>query len=472
MPARALNQGYILTAAQMRAAEAALMRGGVSVDTLMQRAGAGAAHWIWRLYPNIRTQILCGPGNNGGDGYVIAQWLRAKGQPVELVVAAAPATDAARRAAAGWQGPTLRLDQAKPAPLFIDCLFGTGLTRPIAETLYSEFLRLCDGARHCVAVDIVSGVDSDSGVAHGPVRRFDLTIALGAVKPAHCLPGRHRYQHQLVGVDLGISAASDMRLMQKPVLSAPARDAHKYRRGLVLIVAGEMPGAAWLAAQAAQRAGAGYVRIAVLDPQAFPCGSIVVQPCADAAALAETLRDERIAAVLIGPGLGRSPASRALLDAALASGRRMVLDADALSLLGLSAAERLSALAQPAIVTPHRGEFAAISAAEPMRQDMAALRRFAHASGAVALLKGAETMLAAPDGHIMLAVEGPSWLATAGSGDVLSGVIAAQLASGQPAFAAASTGQWLFERAAQLAGPVLRPEDVIVQLPLAVSECL
>lgn len=472
MPARGLNDGYILTAAQMRAAEAAVMRGGVSIDMLMQRAGAGAAQWIWRLYPNIRTQILCGPGNNGGDGYVIAQWLLAKGQSVELVAAAAPATDAARQAAAGWQGPTLGLDEAKPAPLFVDCLFGTRLTRPLAEPLSSQFLRLRDGARHCVAIDMVSGVDSDSGAVYGTARRYDLTIALGAAKPAHYLPGRHRYQGQLVGVDIGIAAPSDLRLLQKPVLTPPAPDAHKYRRGLVLIVTGAMPGAAWLAAQAAQRAGAGYVRIAAPRPGDFPCGSIVVQPCADADALTEILSDERIGAVLIGPGLGQSSKSRTLLDTALASGRRLLLDADALPLLGRSAAERLSALAQPVIVTPHRGEFAAISGVDPTHQDRAALRAFAQTSGAVTLLKGAETMLAAPNGQLTLAVHGPSWLATAGSGDVLSGVIAAQLASGQAAFAAACTGQWLFERAAQLAGPVLRPEDVIAQLPAAVAECL
>ncbi|WP_420142432.1 NAD(P)H-hydrate epimerase, partial [Sphingomonas sp.] len=312
----------ILTAAETRAAEQAAIAAGSDVDALMERAGARVAEAAWRIAGRAPTLILCGPGNNGGDGYVAARLLHARGVSVRVAALAPPASDAARKAAARWEGETIAFDRAEPATLVIDALFGTGLKRALDQEVARRLCSLVEGARWNIAVDLPSGVSTDDGALLGDVPRFGMTVALGALKPAHrLLPAAERCGLVTVG-DIGLDLRdADLAEIALPALRAPGHGDNKYTRGKVLVVAGAMPGAAALAAGAAQRAGAGYVELAGGAGEGAPLA--LVRRAWDAAAL----DDKRVGAVVVGPGLGRDGAARDRLDAALASGRPLVIDA-------------------------------------------------------------------------------------------------------------------------------------------------
>lgn len=448
----------ILTAAEMRAAEAAVIAAGTPVETLMERAGEGVAEAAWRYAGVPPTLIVCGPGNNGGDGYVAARILNERGVPVRVAATAEPRTDAARAARAGWTGPVEEFATARPAPLLIDALFGTGLARPLEEALSGKLIELAEAARLRIAVDLPSGVATDDGALLSPVPRFELTVALGALKPAHRLQPSAQHCGLVAIADIGIPAPSARAVeIARPHLPPPMAADHKYSRGMVVIVAGPLKGAASLAASAAQRAGAGYVLVAG-EVDGGPA-SLVKRPMADAAALAALLDDERIGAVVIGPGLGRDVAARRLLDTALASGRKLVLDADALMLLG-SGYARLRRRFDPVILTPHEGEFRQMFGDLPgSKLDRA--RAAAAKSGAVVLLKGADSVVAHPDGRAAIAPPAPAWLASAGTGDVLAGIIGAIRARGFEPFEAAQAALWIHGEAARLAGPNLIADDLV-----------
>ncbi|HMP57453.1 MAG TPA: NAD(P)H-hydrate epimerase, partial [Novosphingobium sp.] len=239
----------ILTVAQMRAAEHALIDAGTSVDELMQVAGRGAAEWVWRIAGHRAVTVVCGPGNNGGDGYVIAETLRARGNPVKVIAATEPKTDAARHARALFGGEALGASVDPAGEVLVDCLFGSGLTRPLAPDHAGLLNRLASHHRHRVAVDLPSGVQSDSGMMlNADLPDYDLTIALGAWKFAHfVMPASARMgQLRLVGIGVDEVPGAAHRVA-RPRFGIPAADAHKYRRGLVGVVAGAMPGAALLA---------------------------------------------------------------------------------------------------------------------------------------------------------------------------------------------------------------------------------
>jgi hydroxyethylthiazole kinase-like uncharacterized protein yjeF len=398
---------FILTAAEMRAAEEAAIAAGTSVKELMERAGKAAAETIWRYAGPLPTLVLCGPGNNGGDGHVIARELAARGVDV-------------RTATLG------ELAAAAPAPLLIDALFGTGLSRPLEQS--QLLLDLAAAATVRVAVDLPSGVATDDGAILSPVPDYDLTITFQTLKPSHLLQPAARHMGRIVVADIGIMAASDLTEIGPAAPREPGPDDHKYSRGYVAVLAGEMPGASALAAAAALRAGAGYVRL--IGPPVAGIPNAIVQGPGDPETL---LADARIGAVLVGPGLGRD--SR-LLELAVASGRPLVLDAGALR-------------AQPnAILTPHEGEFArlfpGLSGSKVERA-----RAAAAASGAVIVYKGADTVVAAPDGRAAIAPPAPAWLATAGTGDVLAGIIAARRAALDDPFEAACAGVWMHNHAAR-----------------------
>ena len=340
----AMTGRVILTAAGMRAAEEAAIAAGTPVEELMERAGLAAAEAIWRYAGPLPALVLCGPGNNGGDGYVIARALQARGMAVRVAALAEPKSEAARKARAAWGGPVEALAGAEPAPLLIDALFGTGLARPLDEAV---FRRLCDlPARVRVAVDLPSGVATDDGRVLSPVPDYDLTLAFQTLKPSHLLQPAARHMGRLVVADIGIEAAGSLHEIGAPELSPPGPDDHKFSRGLVTIVAGDLAGAAALAAAAAVRSGAGVVRLQARD---FVPGvpAAVVQRPGDPL---DRLDDPRIGALLIGPGLIEG--GEDLLEAVLASGHPLVLDAGALRLLGARRAEG-------AILTPHDGEFRA-----------------------------------------------------------------------------------------------------------------
>jgi ADP-dependent NAD(P)H-hydrate dehydratase / NAD(P)H-hydrate epimerase len=453
----------ILTAQAMRDAEQRLIDGGTSVETLMERAGACVAEAAWRMAGAVPTLILCGPGNNGGDGYVVARLLRERGVPVEVFAAAPPATEAARAAAAAWGGALVERDDASPAMLVIDAMFGKGLKRPLEEGLAAFLFERVAAARWSIAVDLPSGVATDDGAVMGQVPPFSATIALGAMKPAHRLLPAAKHCGLVVVGDIGLGHVPSPALIEigRPVLAAPGHSDNKYTRGKVLVIDGAMSGAAALMAGAAQRAGAGYVELAGRSATNVP--HALVQRAWDEALLA----DDRVGAVVIGPGLGRDADAQARLDAALASGRPLVLDADALTLVGQNGHERL----EGHVLTPHWGEFTRLFD-DNGKDRLSQARSAAAASGAIILLKGADTIVAHPDGRAAIAPLAPAWLASAGTGDVLAGIAGAMVARGLTPFDAAKAAVWLHGEAARLAGSALIADDLITHLPAALEQCL
>jgi hydroxyethylthiazole kinase-like uncharacterized protein yjeF len=399
--------------------------------------------------------VLCGPGNNGGDGYVAARHLSQRGIPVRVAALGEPKSETARWARSGFDGTVEPLSEATAgAPLVIDSLFGTGLKKPLDSDGADHLGRVCNQASVAVACDIPSGVDSDSGALLGSVPRFDLTVAFGALKPAHRLmPAMHRCG-RVVLAGIGIAADTDWREIAVPSIPPLDPGGHKYGRGLVHLLAGKMPGAIALAATAAARSGAGYVRVSTSR-------SIDNIPAAVVQADTAHLDDDRIGCIVIGPGMGDVPQ---LLTLALTSKAPKVIDADAIGHLGDP--ERLKG--QDAILTPHEGEFrrlfGEIAGARPERALEAARR-----SGAVVVYKGPDTLVASPDGRLGFAPPAPAWLATAGTGDVLAGIAAAMRARGLAPFEAACAAVWLHGRAAEIAGPHMIADDLAAAIPKALD---
>jgi hydroxyethylthiazole kinase-like uncharacterized protein yjeF len=463
-----VNFAQVLTAEQMRAAEQVLFGAGLPEIDLMERAAGGAAEWIRRIAAGRAVTVLCGPGNNGGDGYVIARALREAGNAVTIIAPRPPATATAREALRRWGGAVAEQAGDAGGDVFVDCLFGSGLARPLSEADTALLRNLAARHRHRVAIDLPSGIASDDGAVLGEgVPAFDLTLALGAWKFAHwSLPGR-ALMGQMRLVPIGIGAVEGAaQIVGRPAIAAPAADSHKYRRGLLAIIGGGMPGAGLLAAAAAQHAGAGYVKLlaAQSDPRTPP--DVVT----DTAPLPEALADARIAAVLVGPGLGRDETARQRLDAALKQAPALVLDADALMLLGPGMLPQ----GRPILATPHDGELDTLCRSfavtgETRRERALAL---AAASGMVVLAKGPDSIVAAPDGRLALGMPAPSWLSVAGTGDVLAGIAASRMACGRDPFTAACEALWLHGEAARLAGPAFTPSQLAERVQQALAACL
>ena len=443
----------VLTAAGMRAAEDAAVAAGTSVGTLMDRAGQGIAQAARRLAAGAEILIVCGPGNNGGDGYVAAAALRAAGLSVRVAAGADPKTDAARDARRRWIGAVEPLSALRPAPILIDCLFGTGLTRPLDAAVDAQLARLASTAHIVIAADLPSGTDADTAEAPDWATQTPatLTLALGALKPAHILHPAAAACGTIRLVDLGIACPDDVRVAAAPQLPRPGPESHKYTRGMVAIVAGHMEGAARLAAVAALRSGAGYVALYGGSGQGGP-DAIVHRPYDR-----ESLADPRIGALLIGPGLGRDAAARARLAALVdADAYPLVIDGDALHLLDPAA---LRTRRHPVVLTPHAGEFTALFGTLP-GSALDRARPAAARSNAIVVLKGPTTIVASAARTIVHPAGNP-WLSTAGTGDVLAGTIAAQLAHrGADPLAAASAGTWLHTRAASLCGKSFIADDL------------
>ncbi len=471
-PQRALampNPDQILSAAQMRGAEGALVAQDVSVDELMQRAGRGAAEWVWRAAGGRAVTVLCGPGNNGGDGYVIAEALRERGCDVAVIAAAEPRSPAATTARWLWQGETLGPGSARYADVLVDCLYGSGLTRALSADDAALLRRLAARHHKLVAVDLPSGITSDSGAILGEaLPRAGLTLALGAWKFAHWLMPSSAEMGALRLVDIGIAGVRGAAtLLARAQLTPPAASAHKYRRGLLAVVGGAMPGAALLACAAAQRSGAGYVKLLAESAVAVPADLV-----AETGEVAALLADPRIAALLVGPGLGRNDTARARLTASLARDVATVIDADALMLLGPA---DLAGRSAATIATPHEGELARLERAFGCHGDGTKVARaaaLAQASGMIIVAKGPDTVVASPTGAIVIAPPAPSWLSVAGTGDVLAGTIASRLATGVDPLVAAGEGVWLHGEAAHVAGPAFTALMLAEALPRAVAAAL
>ncbi|MEQ3642417.1 MAG: NAD(P)H-hydrate dehydratase [Paracoccus sp. (in: a-proteobacteria)] len=503
----------IVTVAQMRAIEsAAIGSGATSGLNLMTRAGRAVAGQIRLRWPKPgRATVLCGPGANGGDGYVVAQALAQAGWSVRVLGMLLRAGSDAAAARARWPGPVLPLEagQLDRPDLYVDAMLGTGLTRPPDGQIAAILRRLADAGRPIVAVDAPSGLCLDSGVMLGMGRgalpaaapRATLTVAFDSPKPGHLLEHGSTVCGTLVIADIGLGAFRAGGLARLTVvwprfdIADPRRRAddgrgawlrkqgsggHKYDHGAALVVAGGpgAGGAARLAARAALRVGAGLVTLAppaaAMAEHALPPDALMRRAVDDADALAQLSCDRRGMALCIGPGCGVTRAA-ALLDAVRAAARPTVLDADALTAL----AKAPGALPPDCVLTPHGGEFARLfpdladqlSTDTPSRPKPAILREAARRIGAVIVLKGPDTVIADPQGQVAIHSDPHiPWLATAGSGDVLAGIITGLLARGLPAFDAACLGVRLHGAVARRHGPGLIADDLIDGLAPVIAE--
>jgi ADP-dependent NAD(P)H-hydrate dehydratase / NAD(P)H-hydrate epimerase len=454
----------VLDVAAMRAAEAALIDGGTPAQALMEVAGRAVGEWARRLGAGRPVTVLCGPGNNGGDGYVAARHLMERGVVVTVIAARAPATPEATTARSLYRGEVQAPGAFLHGGVLLDCLFGSGLSRPLPDDLFFLLTGLAESHALRIAADLPSGIEADSGAVLNPgLPACDVTVALGAFKHAHYAMPAAPLMGALRLVDIGVAAVPGAaRVLAKPHIAPPATDAHKYRRGLLAVVAGEMPGAALLSAEAAQRSGAGYVKLlAPTRPEGVP--PALVHDVNDLAALA----DPRVAAILVGPGLGRSADAGVRLDAALSADRPVVIDADALMLLRPD-----SPGTAPRVLTPHEGEMAALERSFGLSGDGTRRARalaLAEASGAIVLLKGPDSLIAAPGGDVTVAPRASAWLSVAGSGDVLAGIVASRLAVHGDAFLAAQEGLWLHGEAARHCGPAFTAGELAAAAGYALS---
>jgi hydroxyethylthiazole kinase-like uncharacterized protein yjeF len=471
----------LLTPQQMGEADRLTIAGGISGAALMEKAGCGVADAISRRWAVRPLVVLCGPGNNGGDGFVAARVLTERGWPVRVALlgsAAALRGDAAE-AAKGWRGSIEPLAPAAldGAALVVDGIFGAGLTRPIEGAARAVIEALAERRLPVVAIDVPSGVDGASGAVRGIAPQAMATVTFFRMKPGHLLlPGRG-HCGEIVLVQIGISetvldrvapdTAADEPLWWLDGFPRPNLNSHKYTRGHALVAGGEMmTGAARLAARSALRTGVGLVTLAAPEA-AFPVYAaaltgVIVHPTAGPDDFRALLADKRRNAVLIGPGAGVSAETRDKTLAILGAEKRAVLDADALTSFAEHPGTLFSAIRAPYVMTPHEGEFARLFDMAGNKPERA--RRAARKSGAVIVLKGADTVIASPDGRVAINANAPPELATAGSGDVLAGIVLGLLAQGMEPFAAAAAAVWIHGDAARRVGPGLISEDLIEAL--------
>jgi NAD(P)H-hydrate epimerase len=477
----------------MARADAAAMAGGIAGTELMEEAGRAVADAVIDRYAKRPVLVLCGPGNNGGDGFVAARHLQGRGWEVKVALLgmASALTGDAAWAAGEWRGrqTSLSLELLEGQPLIVDALFGAGLSRPI-EGVAAEMI---DGINarglSVVAVDVPSGLHGDSGAIMGTAPYAQVTVTFFRAKPGHySVEGLERCG-QLKVVDIGIpdsvlESIKPVLWQNHPLLWArclhrPAPRDHKYARGHLTILGGAMAtGAARLAALAARRAGAGLVTIAaprsaVAIYLAAEPGNLVAE-ADDGEAMMQLLQDERRTAVLVGPGSGVNQRTRDSVLASLRAGRALVMDADAVTVFADSPGTLFDAIRGPVLMTPHEGEFRRLF---PDLADVGAkverCRAAARRSGATILLKGPDTVIASPDGRALINVHAPASLATAGSGDVLAGIAGALMGEGLASPAAGAAAAWLHGEAAYRFGrPGLIAEDLIDCLPEALENSM
>ncbi len=479
----------LLTAEEMGEADRLAIAGGIPGLTLMENAGRAVADEVARRFPDAGTvAVLCGPGNNGGDGFVAARHLAERGYKVRLAFKGDPARlppDAAANAKrfAGAREPLTAAILAG-ADVVVDGLFGAGLTRSI-EGDYAVLIEAVNASSlPVIAIDVPSGIDGTTGEVRGIAIEAQATVTFFRLKPGHLLlPGRlHCGEVTLaeIGTPASVLDAIKPRTFANvpPLWLArfpwPTPQGHKYARGHAVVVSGPLysTGAARLAARGALRVGAGLVTVAsprdALAVNASALTAIMVREADDARALTSLLEDKRRNAVLIGPGVGVGERTKALVLAALASQAAVVLDADAITSFAGDSAKLFAAIAKraaPVALTPHDGEFARLfgDIAGPSKLERA--RQASARSGAILLLKGSDTVVAAPDGTASINATTSPWLATAGSGDVLAGMVLGLLAQRMPPFAAVSAAVWLHGAAAEAFGPGLIAEDLPEMLP-------
>ena len=479
-------QTALLSVAQMTEADRAAIAAGTPGSVLMQNAGNAVAQEITRRWSPRPVTVLCGPGNNGGDGFVAALALVRIGWPVRVALLGAveKLRGDARLHAMRWSGAIERVAPAalEDAALVVDALFGSGLSRPLEPQIAATLNAAARRGVPLVAVDVPSGVMGDTGESMGALPAV-CTITFARKKPAHVLlPGRELCG-EVVVADIGvprtvleslpIAAWENDPALWREQLPQIKASANKYTRGHALLRGGyPVTGAARLAARAAARIGAGLTTIAVPEAAfsiyASALTSIMVRALVQDGDFARLLGDSRYSAFLVGPGAGVNDATREVALQILGTARPVVLDADAISVFASRAGDLARAVLGPCVMTPHDGEFARIF--DPRGDKLSRARTAARQSGAIIVLKGADTVIAAPDGRAVVNTNAPANLATAGSGDVLSGLILGLLAQGMDAFAAAAAGVWVHGAAAACFGPGLIAEDLPDLVPAVLRQ--
>jgi ADP-dependent NAD(P)H-hydrate dehydratase / NAD(P)H-hydrate epimerase len=476
----------LLSVAQMAEADRAAIAAGIPGSLLMQNAGNAVVNEITRRWPPRPVTVLCGPGNNGGDGFVAANALAQAGWPVRvaLLCRREELRGDARLFAERWSGGTLPVTPAaiEGAALVVDALFGSGLNRRLDSQVVATLAAVTERGLPLVAIDVPSGVMGDSGESVGAAQAT-CTITFARKKPAHVLlPGRDLCG-EVVVADIGIPPAVIDSLsidtwengpcLWRAELPRAKSSGNKYTRGHALVCGGyPLTGAARMAARAAARIGAGLTTIAVPEAAfsvyAAALTSIMVQPLARDGDLARLLSDARYTAFLIGPGAGVNDSTRDAALEILGKARPVLLDADAITVFASKAEQLARAIRGPCVLTPHDGEFARVF---PTHGDkLTRARAAARQSGAVIVLKGADTVVAAADGRAIVNTNAPASLATAGSGDVLGGLILGLLAQGMDAFRAAAAGVWIHGAAAAGFGPGLLAEDLPDLVPAVLRQ--
>lgn len=491
----------VLQIAEMARADALTIASGIAGMTLMEAAGrAIAAATALMLRVDARVLVMCGPGNNGGDGFVAARFLEEAGISVHVALLRERAQlrgDAAT-AAERWAGPIAHLDEAsvnqfglQETDLVIDAVFGAGLDRQLSGELESAFEVVRASGAQVLAADVPSGINGDTGRALGRPLRAASTVTFFRPKPGHLLlPGRE-FCGRLIVADIGIpdrvlEEISPRTFANRPALwlgqlpRLSAQD-HKYARGHAVVVSGppHSTGAARLGARAALRIGAGLVSVASplasVTVNAAQLTAIMVRPFDETDGLSHLLSDARLNAYLIGPGAGVGEATRRHVTQLLTSSAAVVLDADALtSFSGQPRSDQLfgsiAARQGPVVLTPHGGEFARLFGGLPDQlSKLESARHAARQSGAVVIMKGADTVIACPQGRAAINDNAPPALATAGSGDVLAGFVTGLLAQGMEPFEAACASVWLHGACATSFGPGLIAEDLPETLPAIVA---
>src|SRR3954454_2439939 len=483
----------VLTTTEMEHADRLAIAGGTPGFALMLRAGQAVAEAALQLAEQGPILVVAGRGNNGGDGFVAATELVARGRSVSIILLCDRNTlqgDAAL-AAKGWKGPVLPCNAAAigaPA-LIIDALFGAGLNRAVKGDPHDIIGAINASGAPVLSVDLPSGINGTTGLVMGAAVRASETVTFFRRKPAHLLlPGRvhcGRVRLADIGIDSGVLDEIRPRTFEnvpefwRGSFPAPRIDGHKYARGHAVVVSGGMAatGAARLAARGALRAGAGLVTLAsprdALAVSASALTAVMIRAIDTPSEFADMLADKRLNACVIGPGLGVGERTRDFVLTALWAQRGLVLDADALTSFAEAPDQLFDEIKTTGfpqgILTPHRGEFqrlfSGMSNKYPLHSKLEQARAAAELSGAIILLKGADTVVASPDGRAAISANAPPWLATAGSGEVLAGMIAGLLAQGMPAFEAACAAVWLHGEAANVVGPGLISEDLPEALP-------
>ncbi|RAK69239.1 NAD(P)H-hydrate dehydratase [Phenylobacterium kunshanense] len=455
----------------MTAADRAAIAAGTPGEMLMERAGQGVVEAILARFEVQPVTVLCGPGNNGGDGYVVARLLSERGWPVEVRALAEPATDDARTMRGRWSGPVKPLSGPVGEGLVVDALFGAGLARPLDGLAAAAVTALTNRAEQVIAVDIPSGLPGDTGAPLGVAVCAGLTVTFHARKPAHVLEPGRSLCGEIVVVDIGLGETPTRLVENGPEAWAarfpwPETHSHKHARGRLIVVSGDAwsTGAARLASRGGLRIGAGLVTILsteeALASNAAHLEAVMLKPFATELEL-EQAADHADAAI-IGPAAGVSETTLLNVLALARTGAALVIDADAITVFRDDPEELFSVLDRDDVLTPHPGEFErlfpGVLKAAPER--ITAARRAAERAGSVVLLKGPDTVIAAPDGRAAVNLNGSPWLATAGSGDVLAGFIGGLVSQGMDSFDAACAGAWIHAEAAALHGPGLISEDL------------